>query len=105
MIPLRCVLFWGAEPEQQMKTFCSSVCVNNRFPGNGGSYGTAQKRKHAAQNGKFPSSLWCLPGRLQRQVAGISSASSITHELFMAQVLFHSASFMKLNNLIIGQIK
>lgn len=52
--PLRCVLLWWTEPEQQMKTFCSSVCVNNRYPGNAGSYGTAQRHKHAAQMEKVP---------------------------------------------------
>lgn len=80
MFPLRCVLFWWAEPEQQMKTFCSSVCVNNRFPGNGGSYGTAQKRKHAAQMESFPAAC----GVYLASRSGRWRASAPSHQLLMS---------------------
>lgn len=81
---LRRVLPWWPEPERQMKTFCSSVCVNNRYPGNAGSYGTAQRHKHAAQMEKFPAASGVYLA--SRSGGGSSSrwwASARPHQLLM----------------------
>lgn len=85
-----------------MKTFCSSVCVNNRFPGNGGSYGTAQKRKHAARMESFPAVFtWPAAAAGGGQQLGLINYSGALQERGSVSQHF----LVKLNKLIIGQMK
>lgn len=101
---------WWPEPEQQMKTFCSSVCVNNRYPGNAGSYRTAQRHKHAAQMEKFPaaSGVYLVSRSGGRGGSSRWWASAGPHQLLIMASLpsFTKAPFMKLlNHRIIDQTK